>query len=319
LGFFARAMKDSGHLGLEEPFDGLFTQGMVNHETYKSQDGKWLSPMDVRIEERDGRRRAFHAETGEEVEIGPVEKMSKSKFNVIDPEEILNHYGADTARWFMLSDSPPERDVEWTEAGAEGAWRFVQRLYRLVNDSLAKLAPEDAEEPEKIEGAAMALRRKTHKALDAVSKDIEALRFNRAVARIYELANDISSALKQLDGRRADDSFVLRESLSFLIRMFAPMMPHLAEECWARLESHTLVAESPWPQPKPDLLIDDMVRIAIQVNGKRRDELEIAAGASRQEIEKAALALDNVARHIEGKQIKKVIVVPGRIVNIVAG
>jgi leucyl-tRNA synthetase len=316
--FFARAMMETGHLGLKEPFGGLFTQGMVNHETYRSASGEWLSPAELRFEGEGEGRRAFHIETGEEVSIGPVEKMSKSKRNVIDPNEIIDHYGADTARWFMLSDSPPERDVEWTEAGVEGAWRFVHRINRLIEDAQDRIASPDIAEPREIKGPALELRRAAHKTLDAVGQDIEGLRFNRAVARIYELVNTIAGAKKKMKGDNQAEGFVLRESLVFLVQMIAPMMPHLAEECWARLDCHSLVTESPWPVPIKELLVDEMVRIAVQINGRRRAEMDVAADADRQEVEKTALSLEKVKSHIEGKQIKKVIVVPGRIVNIVA-
>ena len=318
--FFARAMNETGHLQVNEPFAGLFTQGMVNHETYKIPNSKpevWVNAADVIIEEDQGKRTARHCDSGDEVEIGPIEKMSKSKLNTIDPAEILAHYGADTARWFMLSDSPPERDVEWTQAGAEGAWRFVHRLNRVIEEALPKLCDSDLPEPDKFNEAAKTLRQQAHKALDAVGKDLENLRFNRAVAQIYEFTNHLATAVKSFDAENKGQSFALREASTFLVQMFAPMMPHLAEECWARLQYHTLVVMQPWPAANEALLIDETIKIAVQVNGKRRDELTISPDASKQQVEKAALQLEAVKRFIGDEKIKKVIVVPKRIVNIV--
>jgi len=314
--FFARAMKDTGHIGLKEPFDGLFTQGMVNHETYRDADGGWLNPNEVRIEGEGDTRRAVLIESGDAVEIGAVEKMSKSKLNVVDPSDILEHYGADTARWFMLSDSPPERDVQWTEAGIEGAWRFQQRVWRLMDDILAQSSDvDDLKKPKKYGRIAEEVHRGAHKALHEVAQSIESLRFNRAVAHIYEFSNMLGSNIK-----KSDDGldWALRQGAELLVHMFAPMMPHLAEECWARLGYNTLIAESAWPAVNQALLVDEMIKIAVQVNGKRRDELEIARDAAKEDVEAAALKLDNVVRALEGRKIKKVIVVPQRIVNVVA-
>ena len=309
-------MKETGHAGLDEPFDGLFTQGMVNHETYKLEDGDWATPSDIQISGEGGARRATHAETGKPVIIGPVEKMSKSKHNTVDPEDIIGHYGADTIRWFMLSDSPPERDVQWTEAGVEGAWRFVQRLWRLVGELGPRACPPGEEMPEAMGDDALVLRRAAHKALNAVSNDIEALRFNRAVAHIYEFTNTLS-ALPQTSGK--DMEWALREALEILIILTGPMMPHLAEECWSALGAQNgLLAQTPWPDADQALLVEDTVTIAVQVNGKRRDELTVARDASKEDIEAAALKLENVVRAVEGRTVKKIIVVPQRIVNVVA-
>jgi leucyl-tRNA synthetase len=315
--FFARAMSATGHLNVKEPFAGLFTQGMVNHETYKDESGNWLAPTDVRIEGEGNNRKAVHDKTGEPVTIGSIEKMSKSKHNVVDPNDIITHYGADTARWFMLSDSPPERDVVWTEAGAEGAWRFVHRISRLVDEALLKMADPVTDEPDTFGDSALDLRRKAHKALQAVAEDLDGLRFNRAVAQIYEFTNHLSTVLKNFDRQNNDEAFALREAFTFLIQMFAPMMPHLGEECWERLQYNTLLVDSPWPNPIDALLIDDTIKIAVQVNGKRRDELTISADADKKHVEQAALQLENIKRSIGDKAIKKVIVVPKRIVNIV--
>ena len=314
--FFARAMGVAGHLSpkLKEPFAALFTQGMVVHETYKSVDGQWLLPTEVRFEGEGEARRATEIATGKPAEIGSIEKMSKSRKNLVDPDDIIQHWGADCARWFMLSDSPPERDVIWTEAGVAGAGRFIQRIWRMMAEVETKAAPKGAPRPNDIGEEAQELRRATHKTLDAVGRNIEGLRFNVAVAQLYELSNSLTAALGK-SGAGLD--WAVREAIEHLIQMIGPMMPHLAEECWARLGYNTLLADQPWPQPEAALLVDDRVTIAVQVNGKRRDELTVARSAAREDIEAAALKLEAVVRAIEGRPVKKVIVVPQRIVNVV--
>ena len=299
---------------MAEPFKGLFTQGMVTHETYKDAPGKWVLPEEVT--KRDGK--ALHAKTGEPITIGAVESMSKSKKNVVDPDTIIASYGADTARWFMLSDTPPERDIEWTSAGVEGAHRFVQRVYRLIRE-IAKLAPEPLDGGDQL-GDSAPIRRDSHKAIDQVTKALEQLRFNSAVAFIYTLVNQMEGALRDAaDGAATTASkAALREGAEILVRIVAPMMPHLAEESWAILGHRSLIAEEPWPKADPALLVEDTVTIAVQVNGKRRDELTIARDAAKEDIEAAALKLDNVVRAIGGRKIKKVVVVPRRVVNVVA-
>ena len=315
--FFYRAISDSGHgsKNLREPFGALFTQGMVTHETYKSAEGKWLMPSEVTLAGEGDTRKAIETASGRPAAIGSIEKMSKSKKNLVDPDDIIAHWGADCARWFMLSDSPPERDVIWTEAGVQGAGRFVQRIWRLIEDAAGKGAPPGTPMPATFSDDAIAMRRAAHKTLDGVARSIEGLRFNVAVAQIYEFTNEFSVALAKSN---QDLSWVLRESAQFLVQMIAPMMPHLAEECWSRLGYNTLAANQPWPEADPALLVDDRVTIAVQVNGRRRDELTVARDASPDVIEAAALALEGVVRALEGRPAKKVIVVPQRIVNIVA-
>ena len=305
--FFTRALKRLGYVDIDEPFSGLFTQGMVCHETYRDRDGEWLAPEE--IEKKDGvvRRR----DTGEPAEIGPSEKMSKSKKNVVAPEAIIEAYGADTIRWFMLSDTPPERDIEWTDAGAEGCWRFVQRLWRLVTETEG-VPPPDSAIPAALSVPAMELRRAAHRAIAAVTDDLEALRFNRAVARVYELANAISSAPPEIPGP------VLRESLETLVQLIGPMMPHLAESCWEALGHRSLLVEEKWPLADAALVLADSITIAVQVNGKRRGEITIARNAEEDFIKESALSLDGVARALAGKAPRRIIVVPQRIVNIVA-
>ena len=313
--FFVRAMKATGYVGeVEEPFSGLFTQGMVVHETYRGASG-YVTPAEVRIEEADGVRRAVLASSGAPIEIGPIEKMSKSKKNVVDPDDIIAGYGADTARWFMLSDSPPERDVIWTEAGVEGAHRFVQRLWRLISESapaLAGVAPRAA-----ADGEAGALSRAAHKTLKAVGDDIGKLAFNRAVARIYELANTLQAPLGSAGGADAATRGALRQAAEFLVVMIAPMMPHLAEECWAALGGSGLAAEQPWPAFDAALTVDNEFVYPVQVNGKKRGDLTIARDADQAAVEKAVLALDFVGKALDGRAPRKVIVVPQRIVNVV--
>ena len=316
--FFTRAMRETGHLDLAEPFKGLFTQGMVVHETYRSADGRWLAPTEVRLESDGTTRRAVEIATGKPAEIGPLEKMSKSKKNTVSPEEITDGYGADTARWFMLSDSPPERDVEWTDDGAAGAHRFVQRVWRIVSaaaGALAGVAPAATKE-----GAAGTLSKAAHKALKAVGEDIEKLAFNRAIARIYELANALSGPAGEIAEGGGDDALkaAAREAAEILVHLIAPIMPHLAEECWAALGGKDLVAGRPWPEFDPALVVDNEITYPVQVNGKKRGDLTIARDADQAAVEKAALALDAVQKALEGKAPRKVIVVPQRIVNVVA-
>jgi leucyl-tRNA synthetase len=288
---------------------------MVTHETYKDVHGKWVLPEEVR--RQDGN--AVHAKSGEPITVGAVESMSKSKKNVVDPDTIVAAFGADTARWFMLSDTPPERDIEWTSSGVEGAHRFLQRVWRLVGDAAAKGAKRGANKPMEFGPEAEALRRAAHRSVAAVTGAIDKLRFNAAVAHIYELANVLSSCLQTAGPHPGSDmAYALREAAELLARIAAPMVPHLAEECWAVLGHDTLIAEEPWPTTEKALLLENMVTIAVQVNGKRRDELTIARDAAKEDIEAAALKLDNVVRAIGGRKIKKVVVVPQRIVNVVA-
>ena len=315
--FYTRAMSETGHIGIVEPFAGLFTQGMVNHETYRDADGAWVSPADVKLEGEGAARRASLADGGEAIEIGPIEKMSKSKRNTVDPEDIIAHYGADTIRWFMLSDSPPERDVQWTSAGVEGSWRFVQRLWRLIDESADHAAPAGTPPVSAAAGADLELRRVTHKTIAAMTADLDALRFNRAVAHIYEFANALTAHAQAKDSSPQAGA-ALREALDCMAIMVAPMMPHLGEECWSRLGHDTLVADQPWPGADAGLIVDHTITIAVQVNGKRRDELTISRDAAKEDIEAAALNLNNVMKAIGDRKVKKVIVVPQRIVNVVA-
>ncbi|HUN44499.1 MAG TPA: leucine--tRNA ligase [Acetobacteraceae bacterium] len=315
--FFARAMKATGHLNVDEPFAGLFTQGMVTHESYRSAlgpNGQWLYPDEV---DRRPDGTTVMRDSGEPVIVGRVEAMSKSKRNTVDPGAIIARYGADTARWFILSDNPPERDMEWTEAGVAGAFRFTQRLFRLA-ESLGDIAAEARSSSES--AAARALRQTTHRTIAAVTTALDSFAFNVAVARLYELANAIS------DAERSADEPGLRhsrfEALEILSRLVSPMMPHLAEEMYALLRpgAAQLVAELPWPEPDPALLSIDAVTIAVQVNGKLRGTIAVPPDAAAEQVISLAEQEQNVARVLEGKRIVKRIHVPNRIVNfVVAG
>ena len=291
--FWTRALAHIGKLDVKEPFAALFTQGMVTHETYSLGDGSWLSPDEVRKDGADW----VAVEGGKPVTPGRVVKMSKSKKNVVDPDNIIANYGADSVRWFMLSDSPPERDLPWSEAGIEGCWRFVQRLWRLFDNYDAAATGEDK-----------GLARKAHQTIVAVAEDIEDLSFNKAVARLYELTGAAEKAQPS-----ADRNFAVQA----ILHMVGPMMPHLAEEAWAKMGNDTLIADAPWPAHDPAMLVEDEVTIAVQHMGKLRDTLTAPKGASKEDLEALALGSEKVQRSIDGSDIRKVIVVPDRLVNIV--
>ncbi|QOZ22390.1 leucine--tRNA ligase [Bradyrhizobium sp. CCBAU 51753] len=315
--FFTRAMKATGHVDMTEPFAGMFTQGMVVHETYQKADGSFVTPAEVKIEIDGNGRRAVLMETSEEVEIGPIEKMSKSKKNTVDPDDIIASYGADVARWFMLSDSPPDRDVIWSDERVQGASRFVQRLWRLVNESaeISKAAP--ATRPATFGPEALALRKAAHGALDKVSGGIERLHFNVCLAHIREFANALAEVLGKGDKPAPDVAWAVNEAAVILVQLFSPMMPHLAEECWGVLGQNGLVSEADWPQIERDLLVEDSVTLVVQVNGKKRGDVTVPRAAQNADIEAAVLALDTVKVALGGNPVRKVIVVPMRIVNVV--
>jgi leucyl-tRNA synthetase len=317
--FFTRAMRECGSLDLDEPFAGLFTQGMVVHETYRDADGQWIAPSEVRLEADGESRRAVVADSGEPVEIGPNEKMSKSKRNTVDPDDIIATYGADTARWFMLSDSPPERDVIWTEAGVQGAFKQTQRLWRLTCAIERVVGPKRPDAPANFDEGARRIRQIAHGALAKIEDEIERLRFNVCIAAIYEFANALGAALGAIDATPVADDlrFAFAEAGDILVHSFAPMMPHLAEECWEALGHTTLVSQSPWPVADRSLIVSSEASYVVQVNGKKRGELTIGRDANAAEIECAALALDGVVRAMDNRPARKVIIVPNRIVNVV--
>jgi len=308
--FFTRAMHRCGHVSLDEPFAGLFTQGMVCHETYRDERGAWLFPHEV---ERRDDGAVVKTDDGGRVAVGRSESMSKSKRNVVDPEHIIDAFGADTARLFMLSDSPPERDLEWTDAGVEGAWRYVNRLWRMVEQPAGSVAPPDTAKPAELSASADQAWRLIHRTIHGVTDDLEKFRFNRAVARIRELSNLIGD----LQGDATDLSWVRRRGLESLVQMVGPMMPHLAEELWQRLGHETLLADAAWPVADPALLVEDTITVGVQVNGKLRGTVDLPRDADRETAETSALALDGVQRAMAGKPARKVIVVPNKIVNVV--
>lgn len=311
--FFTRAMRDCGMLELPsgEPFAALFTQGMVTHETYRSASGDWLSPDE--IERRGGG--VFALADGSAVQVGAVEKISKSKRNGVDLQAYITDYGADVLRWFVLSDSPPERDVEWTTGGVEGAWRFAQRVWAAVDAHVGSQLSQELVPPVGTEtGPALALRQVAHRALAGVAEDIEQFRFNKAVARAYELLN----AVRQAEGDGPALDWARAEALRFLAQIIAPFMPHLAEECWERLGQTGFVVDAPWPVPDPVLVAQDLLILPIQVNGKRRAQVQVPRGAAEDMVRAAALAADELQPFLAGKALRKIVVVPDRIVNIVA-
>ena len=305
--YFTRAMKETGYLSVEEPFANLFTQGMVTHATYRDADGNWLLPEEVIVEGGSAKT----VDGGKPVSIGSIEKMSKSKKNVVSPEGIVETYGADAARWFMLSDSPPERDVEWTDSGVAGAWKLINRIWETVEAAGPALKSVDLSKTPELGEADLTMRRAAHAAIAGVTDDIDNFRFNKAIARLYEFLNSLKKQNNSGEWARA-------EALSALARLVAPFTPHLAEECWASLGGKGLVCDAPWPEADASLLTTDTVVLGIQVNGKRRGELKVAKDADNQAVEAAALSDAAVQRHIDGKTVRKVVVVPGRIVNIVA-
>jgi len=297
-----------GYLDLDEPFAGLMTQGMVCHQTFKDKDGKWLFPTDVT---KDGDHWVETA-TGAKVDAGRIEKMSKSKRNVVDPELIIETYGADTARLFMLSDSPPERDMEWTESGVEGASRFLKRVWRMAYDT--NLPPAGTALPDQLGNSALAAVRMAHKSILALSADIENFRFNRAVAQLHMLTNAIADIKMDEAGAGAAKRFAVET----LTRLLSPLAPHVAEDIWQKLGYDTLLAQSSWPKADAALAIDDEIEIGVQVNGKLRDTIKLERDCPNDIAETTALASASVQRYLDGKTPKKIIVVRNRIINVVA-
>ena len=301
--FISRALSDAGLMSVREPFAGLFTQGMVVHETYRRADGGWVEPTDVELANDAGKRSARQLSTGEALVIGDIEKMSKSKKNVVAPQEIVDTYGVDAGRLFVLSDSPPERDVQWTPGGVEGAARFVQRVWTEV-DGFDPDAPSHESDA--------ALIRETHKAIKAVSEGVSGFRFNSAIAKLYAFVAVVRD-------HGAAGGAARRQALSALVRLVAPFTPHLAEECWTRLGEEGMVLDAPWPEFDPALAADDEVTLPIQVNGKRRGEIRVARGLEPAEVEAIVMADADVQARLEGQTVRKIVVVKDRIVNLVVG
>ncbi|NKB55460.1 MAG: leucine--tRNA ligase [Alphaproteobacteria bacterium] len=308
--FFTRALRDCGYLGVDEPFAGLFTQGMVCHETYRDENGGWVFPDQVVI---GGDGTKTDRESGRSVQAGRSEKMSKSRRNVVDPELILDTYGADAGRLFMMSDSPPERDLEWTEAGIEGAWRYVNRLWRMIASPSAPIAERTAEAPAASDSERESMLRVLHQTVAAVTADLEQFRFNRAVAHVRELTNHLA----EYNASGPAHDHARRIAVETVVQLIGPMMPHIAEEFWQMLGHDELLADAPWPTASPAYLVDDTVTIAVQIKGKLRGTIEMPRDADKASVEKTALALDSVQRATNGQTPKRVIVVPNKVVNVV--
>ena len=306
--FFTRALSRVGYLDLDEPFAGLMTQGMVCHQTFRDKNGKWLFPTEVT---KDGDQ-WVETSTGNVADAGRIEKMSKSKRNVVDPELIIEIYGADTARLFMLSDSPPERDMEWTESGVEGASRFLKRVWRMAHDD--SLPACGTPVPDMLGETATAALRMAHKSILALSSDIENFRFNRAVAQLHMLTNAINDIKIDEAGAPATKRFAIET----LAQLLSPLTPHLAEDMWQALGHKSLLAQSRWPEAQAALAQDDEIEIGVQVNGKLRDTIKLERDSPNDVAEKLALASASVQRYLNGKKPEKVIVVQNRIINVVA-
>ena len=297
--FFARAMNATGHLPKKaiEPFNALFTQGMVCHATYQDPDGKWLNPDDIKQSESG----EYITLDGQKVTVGQSIKMSKSKKNVVDPDDIIDQYGADTARWFVMSDSPPERDVEWTASGAEAAWKHLQRVWRLTVE-ITEDSSSDASKDIELEKA-------KNIAIDAVTNGVEGFAFNKSIAALYQFTNILAKSPASKNAKI--------DAMLTMAQLMQPMTPHLAEEIWSTLGGDGLVTEAKWPILDASMLINDTIVLPIQVNGKRRDEIQVNVDLSKDEIEKIVLERPSVLRILDGNAPKKIIVVPGKIVNVV--
>jgi len=286
---------------------------MVVHETYRTEAGQWIEPTDVELLHTDGSRSARRRSTGEALVIGDIEKMSKSKKNVVAPQEIVDQYGVDAGRLFVLSDSPPERDVQWTAGGLEGAGRFVQRVWAEVDGfPSAEMSDQRSDD-----AAALVLRKASHKAIKAVTEGVEGFHFNAAIARLYEFLNMLRAA--RTEGASPALLAAKYEGLVALTLLIQPFVPHLAEECWERLGQPGLAVNAPWPPFDPALATDDQVVLPVQINGKRRCELSVARGLAPADVEQIALADAEVQAKLEGQAVRKIIVVPDRIINIVTG
>ena len=311
--FFTRALSACGYLDLDEPFDGMMTQGMVCHQTFRHPDGQWLFPSEVKRGEGEA---WLLAEGEQEIEAGRIEKMSKSKRNVVDPEFIIQQYGADTARLFMMSDSPPERDMEWTNSGVEGASRFINKIWRLSlgDDPSRPLADINTSMPDSLDFTAQKVIGEAHRAIAGITDDIDRFRFNRCVAALYTLSN----ALSELKQNTADQNWARRFALETLAQLIAPIAPHIAEEMWENMGHQDMIATRPWPEVDEAWLVEDTISLPVQVNGKLRGTIDVAPDCDESLAKEMALALPAVQKILEGAEPKKVIVVPNRIVNVVA-
>jgi leucyl-tRNA synthetase len=309
--FFTRALRKCGYHNIEEPFKALLTQGMVCHETYQDEQGNWLYPEDVE-KTKDGH---ITKTGGKKVNVGPSIKMSKSKCNTVDPAGIIERFGADTARLFMLSDSPPERDLEWSESGVEGCYKYLNRLWKLASESDIKQVKDVTAALKEVSGELLEIRKITHKTIDNVTKDYQSFHLNKAVARIRELTNALEKMPKSSDQEKT----TFAEGLSAALKLINPVIPHITEELWALIGNKQALIETPWPVAEKELLVDDTVTLAIQINGKLRATIEIAKDLPKDEVEKLAFNDPKVNTHLNDKQVKKVIYVPNKILNVVVG
>ncbi len=320
--FITRALRDEGLLAASEPFEGLYTQGMVTHETYRRQNGEWVEPAAVTFVQEGATRRAVDAASGEPLTIGDSEKMSKSKRNVVAPRQIADVHGIDAARLFVLSDSPPDRDVQWTSAGVEGASRLIQRIWNAFEpqaDDADGARPEPVDEASRQDGAD--LRRATHRTIKAVTEAIEGFRFNSAVARLYEFVAVLRTHSGSALGPHSSEALAAtrREAPSALARLVAPFAPHLAEECWQALGKKGLIAKAPWPEYDPALAESEEKILPVQIDGRRRGEVRAPPGASEDEVRRLVLEDPDISRRLDGLTVRKMIVVRDRIVNLVTG
>ena len=311
--FFTRALSACGYLALDEPFDGMMTQGMVCHQTFRHPDGQWLFPSEVKKAEGDS---WVLAENDAPIDAGRIEKMSKSKRNVVDPEFIIQQYGADTARLFMMSDSPPERDMEWTNSGVEGASRFINKIWRLSlgEDQNRPLAPKGTSLPENLDDVSKKVIGETHKTIAGITEDIDRFRFNRCVAALYTLSNTIG----ELKENNEAQNWARRFGLETLAQLIAPIAPHIAEEMWANMGHEQMVASLDWPKADEKWLVTESISLPVQVNGKLRGTIDVAPDCDKDLAIELALALPAVQKILDGNAPKKVIVVPNRIINVVA-
>ncbi len=309
--FFTKALGKCGYHNISEPFKALLTQGMVCHETYQDSKGNWLYPEEV---EKIGEGKFKIKTTGEEIKAGASIKMSKSKSNTVDPSLIIEKYGADTARLFMLSDSPPEKDLEWSTAGVEGAYKYLRRLWKLAGSTDYNPASDGDHWLLGVAGDLLNIRRLTHKTIHNVTSDLENFQLNKVVARIRELTNELEKMLKGQHAAKA----VFMEGLKAALKLLNPLVPHITEEIWESLGNKVSLRETAWPKADPELLVQDEVNIAIQVNGKLRAAIRIATDTPQSDIEKIAFKESSVENQLKDKQIKKVIYVPNKILNIVA-
>ena len=308
--FFTRALNKTEQIKFKEPFSGLFTQGMVCHETYKSKSGEWIYPSD--LYEKD--KKYFLKVSDEEIVRGPIESMSKSKKNVVDPENIIDEYGADTARLFMLSDSPPERDINWSLSGINGAWKFTQKFWRTVSNSKNIFNINIRNKPDKFDRISINFRKKIHKYLKLITNSIENFQMNVAVAKIHEMNNELTSFIPDNESQK----WAKKEALNILLRVAEPMMPHLAEECWKQIGNSKSIIEVPWPLYEEALITEDEALIIIQINGKKKAEIHVANNMEEKHVYSAALNLENIQNIITSETIiKKKIFIPNKILNIV--